>query len=98
MPPLPWTATGANAGPDSGEILVMASLLQLDAVRRVPGFLRAATAIRRQILRADGAIGGSLNTALPRTFYTLSAWRDRVRLRRLCVQSPTSARCADTAA
>jgi heme-degrading monooxygenase HmoA len=77
MPPLPWTATGANAGPDSGEILVMASLLQLDSVRRVPGFLRAATAIRRQILRADGAIGVSLNTALPRTFYTLSAWRDR---------------------
>jgi hypothetical protein len=77
MPPLPWTATVADAGPDPGEILVMASLLRLDSFRRVPGFLRAAMAIRRQILRADGANGVSLNTALPRTFYTLSAWRDR---------------------
>jgi quinol monooxygenase YgiN len=77
MPPLPWTATAADSGPDPGEILVMASLLRLNSFRRVPGFLRAAMAIRRQILRTDGAIGVSLNTALPRTFYTLSAWRDR---------------------
>ncbi|MBV8216959.1 MAG: DUF3291 domain-containing protein [Solirubrobacterales bacterium] len=55
----------------------MASLLQLDSVRRVPGFLRSAMAIRRQVLRADGAVGVALNTALPRTFFTLSAWRDR---------------------
>jgi heme-degrading monooxygenase HmoA len=34
-------------------------------------------AIRQQVLRADGAVGVSLNTALPRTFFTLSAWRDR---------------------
>jgi heme-degrading monooxygenase HmoA len=55
----------------------MASLLRLDTARRVPGFLRAAMAIRQQMLQADGAIGVSLNTALPRTFFTLSAWRDR---------------------
>ena len=55
----------------------MASLLQLDSVRRVPGFLRSAMAIRQQVLRADGAVGVSLNTALPRTFFILSAWRDR---------------------
>jgi hypothetical protein len=34
-------------------------------------------AIRGQVLRAEGAAGVSLNTALPRTFFTLSAWRDR---------------------
>ncbi len=34
-------------------------------------------AIRQQVLRADGAVGVALNTALPRTFFTLSAWRDR---------------------
>jgi heme-degrading monooxygenase HmoA len=55
----------------------MASLLRLTSVRRTPGFLRSAMAIRRQVLCADGAVGVSLNTALPRTFFTLSAWRDR---------------------
>ncbi len=80
MPALPWTATVADSGAVPGEILAMASLLRLDSFRRVPGFLRAAMAIRRQLLHTDGAIGVSLNTALPRTFYTLSAWRDRAAL------------------
>jgi quinol monooxygenase YgiN len=78
MPPLPWTTVAAaDAGRDHDEILLMASLLQLDSLRRVPGFLRAAIAIRQQVLHADGAVGVALNTALPRTFFTLSAWRDR---------------------
>jgi hypothetical protein len=76
MPPLPWTkAPGADAS--DGEVVLMASLLKLDSVTRVPGFLRAAMAIRQQVLRAEGAVGVALNTALPRTFYTLSAWRNR---------------------
>jgi hypothetical protein len=76
MPTLPWTtAPGANASHD--EVVLMASLLRLDSVRRVPGFVRSAMAIRQQVLRADGAIGVALNTALPRTFFTVSAWRDR---------------------
>ena len=76
MPPMPWTtAPGAKTSPE--EVLVMASLLRLDSVRRVPGFLRSAMTIRQQVLRADGAVGVSLNTALPRTFFTLSAWCDR---------------------
>jgi heme-degrading monooxygenase HmoA len=77
MPPLPWT-TAPRADTSNEEVVVMmASLLRLDSVRRVPGFLRSAMAIRQQVLRADGAVGVSLNTALPRTFFTLSAWRDR---------------------
>jgi heme-degrading monooxygenase HmoA len=77
MPPLPWTTTpAADAVPE--RVLVMASLLQLDSLRRVPGFLRAAMAIRQQVLGTEGAVGVALNTALPRrTFFTLSAWRDR---------------------
>jgi heme-degrading monooxygenase HmoA len=76
MPPLPWKkCPTADASRD--EMVVMASVLRLDSIRRVPGFLRAAISIRRQVLRADGAVGVSLNTALPRTFFTLSAWRDR---------------------
>lgn len=42
-----------------------------------PAFCQRALAIRRQVLRADGAVGVALSTALPRSFYTLSAWRDR---------------------
>jgi heme-degrading monooxygenase HmoA len=58
--------------------VVTASVLQLDSFRRTPGLLRAAMAIRRQVLGAEGAVGVALNTALPRrTFFTLSAWRDR---------------------
>ena len=77
MPPLPWT-TAPAADAVSDEVLVMASLLRLDAFRRTPGFLRGAMAIRKQVLGADGAVGVALNTALPRrTFFTLSAWRDR---------------------
>src|SRR5579862_2157233 len=78
MPPLPWTTPAAvDAGLDVEDIVVMASLLRLDSLRRVHGFLRAAMAIRQQVLHAEGAVGVALNTALPRTFYTLSAWRDR---------------------
>lgn len=76
MPPLPWT-TAPAADEDQEPVVVMASLLRLDSLRRVPGFLRAAMAIRQQVLQADGAVGVALNTALPRTFFTLSAWRDR---------------------
>lgn len=75
MPPLPWTTAPGTVTSD--EVVVMASLLRLDSVRRVPGFLRSAMAIRHQVLGAEGAVGVSLNTALPRTFFTLSAWRDR---------------------
>ena len=77
MPPLPWKAASA-ADSVSGEVVMMASLLQLDSLMRTPSFLRAAMAIRRQVLAADGTIGVALDTALPRrTFFTLSAWRDR---------------------
>ena len=77
MPPLPWTNVPATITTND-EVVVMGSLLKLDSFRRVPGFLRAAMAIRRQVLAADGAVGVALDTALPRrTFFTLSAWRDR---------------------
>jgi heme-degrading monooxygenase HmoA len=78
MPPLPWTtAAAADAALDGDGLLLMASLLRLDSLHRVPGFLRASMAIRRQVLHADGAVGVALSTALPRTFFTVSAWRDR---------------------
>jgi hypothetical protein len=41
MPALPWTTAHA-ADPAGDEVVVMASLLQLDSFVRVPGLLRAA--------------------------------------------------------
>src|SRR3954452_8906678 len=77
MPSLDWTSARPEDAPP-GEMVVMASLLKLESFRRVPGFLRAALAIRRQVLRSGGAVGVALKTELPRrTFFTLSAWRDR---------------------
>jgi heme-degrading monooxygenase HmoA len=76
VPPLPWKST-PEAGAD-GEVVIMASLLRLDRFWRIPGFLRAAMAIRQQVLGSDGALGVALDTDLPhRTFFTLSAWKDR---------------------
>lgn len=88
MPPLPWTAGPAAEHPD-GDVLVMASLLKLRSFLRIPGFLRAAMAIRRQAIAADGNVGVALNTDLPRrTFFTLSAWRDRDALDRFVRSEP----------
>lgn len=56
----------------------MASRFQLKRWRDVPAFLVAALRIRSQMLQSPGVIGVSLVAQpLRRTFYTLSAWRDR---------------------
>ncbi len=73
---IPWTISDGSVDDERGEeVVVLASRLQLDRVRDVPGFLRAALAIRRQVLASPGAIGVSL-VAQParKTFWTLSAW------------------------
>ena len=74
MPTLPWTAGGE--APDAA-VVVLASRLELGSRLRVPGFLRAAIAIRRQVRTSPGALGVSL-IAQPvrKTFWTLSAWID----------------------
>jgi heme-degrading monooxygenase HmoA len=75
MPVLPWTSR-AVAEPDR-EYVVMASRLPLARFRHVPAFLRATITIRRQLARADGLIGYSLDAKLlSKTFWTLSVWRD----------------------
>jgi hypothetical protein len=73
MPALPWTVA-QPAIPDT-EAVVLASRLRLRSLHHVPGFLRHALKIRRQVRRSAGALGVSL-IAQPfaRTFWTLSAW------------------------
>ena len=89
MPVLPWTTTDERADERADEVVVLASRLQLRRVRDVPGFLRAALAIRRQVLRSPGAVGVSL-LAQPahRTFWTLSAWTDEEAIGRFVGELP----------
>ena len=79
MPALPWTARQAV---DPGrEYLAMASRLPLNRSRSIPGFLRDALAIRRQLARADGLVGYALDAELARkTFWTFSVWEDQASL------------------
>lgn len=78
MPTLPWTPGRAQAAAIEGDVVVMASRLELTSHRRVPSFFLAAIRIRREALRSDGAVGVSLIARpIQRTFFTLSAWRDR---------------------
>jgi heme-degrading monooxygenase HmoA len=87
MPALPWT-TVAPAEPDA-EVVVMASTFRLRSARHVPGFLSAAMRIRRQVAGAPGALGLSLDARpFRRTFFTLSAWRDRESIDAMIVQDP----------
>jgi hypothetical protein len=71
------TEPGPQA-PTGGEVVVLASRLELRRFRAVAGFLAAAMRVRAQVRRTPGALGVSL-VAEPghRTFWTLSAWTDR---------------------
>jgi len=71
MPPLPWTQ---RQPVDPGRTyLAMASRLPLKRRRSIPGFLRDAMAIRRQLARAPGMVGYALDAELARkTFWTFS--------------------------
>jgi quinol monooxygenase YgiN len=59
----------------------MASRLPLKRRHSIPGFLRDALAIRRQLARADGMVGYALDAELARkTFWTFSVWEDQASL------------------
>jgi quinol monooxygenase YgiN len=79
VPTLPWTKV--DDPPPNRDVFVLASRLELRSVRTVPGFLRAALAVRRQVRRSEGALGVSLIAHPARkTFFTLSAWADQAAL------------------
>jgi len=81
MPTMPWTPGPERPAADT-PVVVMASRLELRRYRDVPGFLRAAMALRRELRTADGAVGLALAAQpLRKTFWTLSAWRDDAALR-----------------
>jgi heme-degrading monooxygenase HmoA len=76
MPALPWVERHA-VDPDH-HYLAMASRLPLKSYRFIPGFLRDAMRIRRQLANTSGLLGYSLNAQLTRkTFWTFSVWEDQ---------------------
>jgi hypothetical protein len=79
MPALPWATRQAV---DPGRTyLAMASRLPLKRHRSIPGFLRDAMAIRRQLARAGGLVGYALDADLAgKTFWTFSVWQDQASL------------------
>jgi hypothetical protein len=90
MPALPW----AQRHPvEPGRTYVaMASRLPLQRRRSIPGFLRDALAIRRQLARADGLVGYALDAELARkTFWTFSVWEDRASLGAFASSDPHQA-------
>jgi hypothetical protein len=87
MPALPWTQ---RLEVDPGRTyLAMASRLPLKAHRSIPGFLRDALAIRRQLARADGMVGFALDAEVARkTFWTFSVWEDQASLDAFAASDP----------
>jgi hypothetical protein len=87
MPALPWDSREA-ADPDAS-YLAMASRLPLSRYRSVPGFMRDALTIRRQLAAAPGLIGYALDAELARrTFWTFSVWRARADLDAFAASDP----------
>jgi heme-degrading monooxygenase HmoA len=76
MPALPWVQK-IEVDP-SVTYVAMASRLPLKRRRSVPGFLRDAMAIRRQLRSAKGLVGFALDAEIgKKTFWTFSVWETR---------------------
>ena len=87
MPALPWTQRQA-IDPDR-RYVAMASRLPLIRYRSIAGFLRDTMLIRRQLARAPGLVGYSLNAQLTRkTFWTFSVWDDQTSLDTFAASDP----------
>ncbi|HEX7658643.1 MAG TPA: hypothetical protein VF444_04120 [Pseudonocardiaceae bacterium] len=79
MPALPWVQR-EPLDPDA-TYLAMASRLPLKSYSSIPGFVRDAYAIRRQLAGSEGLIGYTLDAKpLRKTFWTFSVWRQREHL------------------
>jgi hypothetical protein len=79
VPSLPWTVV--DAAPSGSQVVFLASRLRLRSARHIPGFFRAAFAVRSQVRRSPGAVGVSLIAEpMRKTFWTLSAWTDQASL------------------
>jgi len=86
VPTLPWVETDATS---DGEVVVMATRLDLASLGTVLGFFRASMAIRKQARTSPGALGISLVAhPMKKRFLTLTAWSDREALNRFVATPP----------
>ncbi|MEY7980858.1 DUF3291 domain-containing protein [Streptomyces pilosus] len=76
MPVLPWV-TPNPARPDT-HAYVMASRFEVRSLKDVPRFFLKSLVAWRQVRRAPGALGASLEARpFRKVFHTLSAWESR---------------------
>jgi quinol monooxygenase YgiN len=75
MPKMPWTR---GLFQENTELHVLTSSLPLNRYRDIPRFLRWSLKIRRQLRNDPGCAGFTLDARLAsKTFWTLSAWKNR---------------------
>src|SRR6476661_4010127 len=87
MPALPWT-TIRTPDPDR-TYTGFATKLPLTSHRYVPGFVRDARKVRRQLGGSPGLVGYSLLAELgAKTFWTVSVWADEAALRAFAGADP----------
>jgi hypothetical protein len=87
MPALPWVE--GHSIDANGDYVAMASRLPLKSYRSIPGFLRDALKIRRQLAHTPGLVGYALNAQLARkTFWTFSVWDDQASVDTFAVTDP----------
>jgi quinol monooxygenase YgiN len=67
----------------------MASYLPLQRISSTVRFLRAVSAVRKQLAGEDGLVGYTLRAkVLGRSYWTLSVWKDESSLRRFMRTPP----------
>lgn len=87
MPALPWVER-QTIDPDQ-HYVAMASRLPLKSYRFIPGFMRDALRIRRQLASAPGLVGYGLDAQLShKTFWTFSVWEDEASLNSFAASDP----------
>jgi hypothetical protein len=76
MPTIPWLPPKPSV--TSGEVVLMASKLEVKSLLSVPEFFLRSLVVWRQVQKSPGLVGASLKAQpLKRTFWTLSAWESR---------------------
>lgn len=76
MPALPWIKV--KPVNHDADLTIIASKLPLRSHRHIPRFIRHTWLVHRQLARSPGLVGYSLDARLVgKTFWTVSAWKNR---------------------
>ncbi|HTV12052.1 MAG TPA: hypothetical protein VME20_09330 [Acidimicrobiales bacterium] len=79
MPATPWVQRARPA--PGAQYLAMASRLPLQHHRSVPGFLRDALFVQKQLAKSPGLVGYTLKADIfSKTFWTFSVWETQSQL------------------